>query len=225
MRTGGFVYGPAWSVDLVAALLLSTVAYCSVRLTFLLVTRRPDRRDIHVVHVVMGSVMAAMVLNIFQLGPSGAWLVVFASFAGWFLWRSVSVVRISSSAWQAVHESNHVVTSVAMVAMFTGGMVLHGGSMAAMPGMVGMSGEPGWFLPAAVFFAVAMTGYGIWNVALIVTMSAPALTVHQGCASSSSARVPIGRSPSYTAVTTPRLALCCDVAMAISMVYMFAWVH
>lgn len=219
------MYGPAWSVDLVAALLLSTVVYCSVRLTFLLVTRRPGRRDFHVIHVVMGSVMAAMVLNIVRLGPNGAWRVVFASFAVWFLWRSVSVVRISSSARQALHESNHVVTSVAMVAMFTGGMVMHGGSMAAMPGMAGMTGEPGWFLPAAVFFAVALAGYGIWNVALIATMSAPALSVHQGCASSSSVRVPSGRSSSYASVAAPRVALCCDVAMAVSMVYMFAWVH
>jgi hypothetical protein len=26
-------------------------------------------------------------------------------------------------------------------------------------------------------------------------------------------------------MAAPRLALCCDVAMAVSMVYMFSWVH
>lgn len=219
------MYGPAWSVDLVAALLLATVGYCSLRLIYLQATRRPDRRDVHVVHIVMGTVMAAMVLDVVNVGSSRAWEVVFAGFAAWFLWRAIQMARTSSSTWHALHESNHVVTSAAMVAMFTGGMVMHGGSMAGMSGMAGMAAQASWLAPAALFFAVALAGYGIWNVTLMLAMRSPAPFVHLVSANSGSATPTRVRSVSRGSVAAPRLTLCCDVAMAVSMVYMFAWVH
>lgn len=221
------MYGPAWSVDLVAALLLATVAYCSLRLAFLVATRRRDRRDIHVVHIVMGSLMAAMVLDVADVGSSRAWEAVFIAFAGWFLWRALHVMRSSTARWHALHESNHVVTSAAMVAMLTGGMMMHGGSMAAMAGMSampGMMGQPQWLVPVSLFFAVALAGYGIWNVTLMVAMRSPVPVVHL-VSTPSNAATPTDVQPSSATPLAPRLALCCDVAMALSMVYMFAWVR
>jgi hypothetical protein len=216
------VYGPAWSVDVVAAILLGTVLYCAGRLTFLVVARRQDRRDIHAVHIVMGSLMAAMLLNVAHFGSDGAWEVVFLSIAGWFVWRAAHVMRTGSSRWLAVHESNHIVASVAMVAMFAGGMEMSGGSMTAMSATMG---SPRWLLPAALILGAALAAYGTWNAVLVVTMSAPALAAHQGCVGSGSAKATGTNSQRPVTGTAPRLALCCDVVMAVSMVYMFAWFH
>lgn len=221
-KWGSFVYGPAWSVDVVVAALLGTALYCTGRLIFLWATKRPDRRDLHVVHIVMATAMAAMLLNLFDLGPSGAWEAVFLGFAGWFLWRASNVVRTSAPAWQVVHESNHVVASVAMAAMFAGGMVMHGGSMGAMSMVMG---QPSWFLPAALMLGAALVGYGIWNVVLIVTTSTSAMAMHPACAGSGAMSNDATKSVLYRSIAAPRLALCCDVAMAVSMVYMFSWVH
>ncbi|MGD0056154.1 MAG: DUF5134 domain-containing protein [Acidimicrobiales bacterium] len=176
-------------------------------------------------HIVMGTVMAAMVLDVGNVGSSRAWEVVFVGFAGWFLWRAIQMTRASSSTWHALHESNHVVTSSAMVAMFTGGMVMHGGSMAGMAGMSGMAAQPSWLAPAALFFAVALAGYGIWNVTLMLATRSPAPFVHLVSANSGAVVREAAPTSSQASVTAPRLTLCCDVAMAISMVYMFAWVH
>jgi hypothetical protein len=215
------VYGPAWSVDVVAAILLGTVLYCTGRLTFLMVARRRDRLDIHAVHIVMGTVMAAMLLKVVHFGPNGAWEVVFVLISGWFLWRAVLVIRNGSSRWLAVHESNHVVASVAMVAMFAGGMEMSGGSMTGSATM----GSPNWLLPAAPILGAALAAYGTWNAVLVVTMSAPALAAHQGCAGSGSADGVETKPHRLGTGAAPRLALCCDVVMAVSMVYMFAWFH
>lgn len=216
------MYGPAWSVDVMAAVLLGTALYCASRLIFLHVARRADRRDVHVVHIVMATAMAAMLLNLFDLGPSGVWEVVFLAFAGWFLWRVVSIVRATSSSWLAVHESNHAVASVAMVAMFAGGMVMRGGSAGAMNMAMG---QPGWFLPAALVLGVSLALYGVWNAALIVTTNSSALVVHQSCTGTGAASTAGTGSVPHRSTVAPRLALCCDVVMAVSMVYMFSWVH
>jgi hypothetical protein len=206
----------------VAAILLGTVLYCAGRLTFLAVARRQDRRDIHAVHIVMGTIMAAMLLNVAHFGSHGAWEVVFVSIAGWFVWRAAHVMRTGSSRWLAVHESNHIVASLAMVAMFAGGMEMSGGSMTSMSATMA---TPTWLLPAALILGVALAAYGTWNAVLVVTMRAPALAAHQGCAGSGSAQV-AGTNPHRLGTgAAPRLALCCDVVMAVSMVYMFAWFH
>ncbi|MGA2294835.1 MAG: DUF5134 domain-containing protein [Acidimicrobiales bacterium] len=216
------MYGPAWSVDVVVAVLLCTVLYCASRLVFLAVAKRPDRRDVHVVHIVMATAMAAMLLNVFNLGPSGVWEVVFVAFAGWFLWRAIAVLRATSSSWLAVHESNHVVASVAMVAMFSGGMVMHGGSAGAMTMVMG---QPVWFLPAAFVLGLSLAVYGVWNATLIVTTNSSALVAHQSCTGSGVDSATATRAVPYRSTAAPRLALCCDVVMAVSMVYMFSWVH
>lgn len=189
---------------------------------FLAVTKRPDRRDVHVVHIVMATAMAAMLLNLFDLGPSGLWEVIFFAFAGWFFWRAFALLRAASSSWLAVHESNHVVASVAMVAMFAGGMVMHGGSAG---GMTMVMSEPVWFLPAALVLGLSLAVYGVWNAALIVTTNSSAFKAHQSCAGPGIVSATAPRAVPYRSSAAPRLALCCDVVMAVSMVYMFSWVH
>ena len=138
------------------------------------------------------------------------------------MWRAARVMRTGSSRWLAVHESNHIVASVAMVAMFAGGMEMSGGSMTAMSATMG---SPRWLLPAALILGAALAAYGTWNAVLVVTMSAPALAAHQGCVGSGSAKTTSTNSQRPATGTAPRLALCCDVVMAVSMVYMFAWFH
>jgi hypothetical protein len=68
-------------------------------------------------------------------------------------------------------------------------------------------------------------GYGIWNVVLIATTSTWTMATHPACAGSGAASNDATTSVLFRSMAALRLALCCDVAMAVSMVYMFSWVH
>ncbi len=207
--------GSARSVDAVVALLLASAAYCAVRAIFVLIARRGERCDIHVSHVVMATVMAGMFLNVVSLGPRALWAGIFVGFATWFTWRSVIALREAPHTWRIIHESNHVVTSGAMVVMFAGGTMLHGGTMSAMTSTPTQSA---WFLPTAMLIGAVLIWYALFNAGMLLGVASPAwssaetnVSAHGGVARRLSAEIRVSR--------------CCDVVMAGSMVYMFALVH
>ncbi len=55
--------GPFWLAGILAALMLATAAYCATRLIIARAHRRPDERDVDLVHTVMGVAMAGMLVS------------------------------------------------------------------------------------------------------------------------------------------------------------------
>lgn len=207
--------GPARSVDAVVALLLASAAYCAVRATIVLMARRGERCDIHISHAVMATVMAGMFLNVVNLGPRALWAGIFVGFAAWFGWRSAIALREAPHTWRIVHESNHVVTSGAMVAMFASGTMLHGGTMSAM---TSTPGQPAWFLPTAVLMGAVLIWYALLNASMLLGVASPA-------GSTKETNVSEHGVGARRLIAELRVSRCCDVVMAGSMVYMFALVR
>ena len=80
--------GPSWLAGILAALMIATAAYCASRLVIARARRRADERDVNLVHTVMGVAMAGMLVSWLNPLPDRVWAVMFGAATGWFGWRA-----------------------------------------------------------------------------------------------------------------------------------------
>jgi hypothetical protein len=214
--------GPTWLFDSLAVLMVVTSLYCAGRLV---ASRRRDRatqRDVDAVHVVMGIVMAGMLAGALAFGWNGLWKSLFGVSAAWFAWRSISaLIRSRARSGAVSHHVGHLVTSGAMCAMFVAVPAANAGAsttMSASAGMGGMgdmagmgagSGAAGWWPAVAVLLAVVLFGYANWYVRALILVG----TRSTGPGGVSTAPLP-------PTTLSPRLALCCEIVMSLTMGYM-----
>ena len=168
---------PGWLNDIFAGMMLAVAVYSAGRLLVARVWARPTHRDVDVAHVLMGTAMAGMLVSDLNAVPSGAWEVVFAVLAAWFVWRCYQFVVDPSTGIghdQHVHRLSrrliHLVMSLAMLYMFLAASpsaVGSGGSMA----MGAATGSATNFVLIPLAFIVALFASAIWELDRIGRLS------------------------------------------------------
>jgi hypothetical protein len=213
--------GPTWVSLSLAVLMVATSVYCAGRLV---ISRRREavtQRDVDGVHVVMGVAMAGMLAGALSFGWSGLWMGFFGVSAAWFGWQSISaLIHFRTRGGTISHHVGHLLTSGAMCAMFVAVPAATAGAsttmsasagMGDMAGMAGMAGSGGarWWPLVAVLLAVILFGYANFYVRALILAG----TRSTGAG---------GESTGQLAPTTlsPRLALCCEIVMSLTMSYM-----
>lgn len=231
--------GPFWLAGILAALMLATAAYCATRLIIARTHRRRDERDVDLVHTVMGVAMAGMLVSWLNPLPDGVWAVVFGAGTGWFGWRAWRGRRgraevTASGQPPHRHHVPHLVMCGAMVYM-----LLAAGAVATTthPGIaMGGPAAAGHFPLLALVLAVFMVGYVMWQADRLpalaqasterpgspvpVTTLALRTTADAKPASQPAATRPDPAPSPAPRVLSPRLAACCQIAMAATMGYM-----
>ena len=144
---------------ILAAVTATTALYCAGRLVVAPLRGRASERGVDLLHVVMGSVMAATLLGLLSRRWDVVWVLGFAGAAFWYLREGL--VRRSR------HSLQHGLGSVAMLAMLTAGSAPYaavggrqlstGSGMASMPGMAGIS-RFGALAPSGVLLAALAVG-------------------------------------------------------------------
>ena len=232
--------GPSWLAGILAVIMIATAGYCASRLIIARAHRRKDERDVDLVHTVMGVAMAGMLVSWLNPLPDGVWAVMFAVGTGWFGWRAWrgrwGRTAISDSD-QSPHRHHvpHLVMCGAMVYMLLAAGAVT--SAASTGTTMGGPAAAGRFPLLALILAVFMVGYVMWQAdrlpALARPSTAPAETfalvpAAAGGGQATQAHEPAPdppasqrrRPPLAHQILSPRLAACCQIAMAVTMGYM-----
>jgi hypothetical protein len=203
------VIGPTWLADVLAAVMTVTAVYCLSLILVARLLRRETEPDVDLVHVAMGGGMAYLLLRVPGTQLTRWGVIGFALAAAYFLARSLHVYLQESDLLRSgAHHFQHALGSGAMILMV---LPAHS-STSAMPSMPGMTSMPGMasasgvathsgtasLTVAAVVLAVLLLGFALANLRRVVTADSPA-------------------SP---ALLTPRVALCCQALMSMTMGYM-----
>jgi Domain of unknown function (DUF5134) len=208
MRESGQVTGPTWLADCLAAIMAITAAYCASRILVARYRGRVTEPDVDAVHVAMGGGMAYLLLRTPGSQLSRLGIIGFAVAAAYFLTRSLRQHgRPSYPLSGSVHHVQHALGSGAMIFMFlpAGHSTASAVSMPSMPSMPGMAAHAG-LAPVAVaagVLAALLLGFTLVNVGRLVSSTnlSPA-------------------SSSLRSLLAPRLAVCCQALMSMTMCYM-----
>jgi len=235
--------GPSWLAWTFASVMIITAVYCLTRLVASWRQHRPSDRHVDAIHVLMGVAMAGMLVPRLAVFWTGGWEVVFGIGAAWFGWLAIREFRGQPTVGgRPGHHLQHVLTCGAMLYMYpavaTVAKAAAGGSA-----MGGMAAGGAHFRTLALVLAFALFGYVVWNVdrlsslapvAALAARSAPvpvlAGAVAGGGASLADAdgegagstprdngQAPAG--PGRRVPLSPRLAVCCEIAMGVTMGY------
>jgi Domain of unknown function (DUF5134) len=235
------VRGPSWLEGILAVIMLATAAYCATRLVIARAHRRPDERDVDVVHTVMGVAMAGMLVSWLNPLPDRVWAVTFGAATGWFGWQAWRGRRPGPAPTAGLgaaarsphrHHLPHLVMCGAMVYMLLAAQA--GKPRAGMA--IGAAAASGRFPLVALVLALFMIGYVMWQADRLpalaraatgrpgspVPVTAFALSTTAGARPASH---PDASTPDRPASPAPRflshrLAACCQIAMAVTMGYM-----
>jgi hypothetical protein len=239
------VTGPFWLAGILAVIMIVTAAYCATRLIIARVHRRPDGRDVDLVHTVMGVAMAGMLVSWLNPVPNPVWAVMFSAGTAWFGWRAwhdrrPRAVRNATARPTGrpshPHHVPHLVMCGAMVYMLLAAGAV---TAAAHTGMtIGAPATAGHFPLLALLLAVFMVGYVMWQadrlpalarvstprpaptLALALAPSPVAAGGGQATQADEAATTPDLATSPAPKVLSPRLAVCCQIAMAVTMGYM-----
>jgi hypothetical protein len=233
------VNGPFWLAGILAVIMIATAGYCATRLIVARAHRRPDERDVDLVHTMMGVAMAGMLVSWLNPLPNPVWAVLFSGGTAWFGWRAWRGRQRRADATDSrqsphPHHVPHLVMCGAMVYML---LAAGAATPAAGTGMaMGGPATAGRFPLLALVLAVFMVGYVMWQAdrlpaltrsaaecaasTLAVTTLALSTAVGDEPVSQSAATTPDPKASPAPEVLSPRLAVCCQIAMAVTMGYM-----
>jgi hypothetical protein len=219
--------------------MIVTSAYCASRLVIARAARRPEERDVDLVHMVMGVAMAGMLVSWLNPLPDRVWAAMFGAAAGWFGWRARPGRQAPAAAAgdgrpSHGHHVPHLVMCGAMVYMLLAARAVTAG--AGIGPAMGGTAAAGRFPVLALILAVFMVGYVMWQADRLPALAraaagrpgppvpgtAVALSAAAGAGPAAQPAVtapdlPAGPAPR---VLSPRLAACCQIAMAVTMGYM-----
>jgi hypothetical protein len=170
-------------------------------------------RDVDLVHVGMGVAMAGMLPRLNPLAGGGwtfGWTVFFAFFACWFGARTLIAVAQSGKVG---HKLAHLLASGVMLYMLDG---MPG--TGSMPGMAGVSAMPGMAVgsPIAASALTVLLLIALGGNAVLAT-GRPArggwvLVAATGSTGTGGGGIGLPLAP--------RLAVCCEIAMSVTMGYL-----
>lgn len=219
--------GPGWVEQALAAVMLATAGYCAARLVAPR-WRIAGHRDVDATHVAMALAMAGMLLGVARPLWAGPLALAFALPAVWFAVRAVRPVLLDRSQVRVACASStlgHVQLSIACVAMvFMSGALPGFGTATATGGSRILSLPEGHVhlgsTAAVPSMTTASTGleFGLVGAACFGLLAAFAV-IDLGLLTASADRV---RSAAQRVTWTGRLALCCQLAMGVTMAHMLA---
>ena len=237
--------GPSWLADVFAAVMIITSGYCLGRLVISWRQRRPTDHHVDGVHVLMGVAMAGMLAPQLRIFYVGGWEVVFGLSAVGFAWLAGRELRGPRRAgnYPRHHHLQHVLACAAMVYMLAAVTRTAGG--AGTSGMSGMSGGAmaAHFPTLAGVLVLGLCGYVVWNADRLTSLMRVAVPVTTATASAPVPDlVPAGGAgpaggvalagdgealaparqpqPGRSRPLSPRLTVCCEIAMGVTMGYM-----
>jgi Domain of unknown function (DUF5134) len=237
------VTGQTWLAAILAGVMLATAAYCLSRLALSWRAGRPTDRPVDGAHVLMGVAMAGMLVPRLRIFYVGGWEVVFGLAAVGFAWLAGRelLARSPAGTHPRHHHLQHVLACAAMVYMLAAVTATAGGAR-----MAGMSGGAmtAHFPTLAGVLVLGLCGYVVWNAdrlsslmrvaAPVTTATAsapvPDLVPAAGAGSAGgvalagdgavSAQTPQQPQPGRSRPLSPRLTVCCEIAMGVTMGYM-----
>jgi hypothetical protein len=200
------VIGPTWLADVLASVMTVTALYCSIRILLARLLRGQTEPDVDLVDVAMGGGMAYLLLRVPGTQLTRWGVIGFALAAAYFLVRSLhGYTQEFYLLRSGAHHFQHTLGSGAMILMV---LPSHSPtpSMPSMPGMPSMAPASGLLTHsgtaslsvAAVVLALLLLGFALANLGRVVTTNTDA----------------------SQPLLTPRLALCCQALMSMTMGYM-----
>ena len=232
--------GPSWLGWIFAGLMIVVAAYCLTRLAASWRQHRPTDHRVDDIHVLMGVAMAGMLVPRLRVFWVGGWEVVFAISTAWFAWLAIREFRGQRTVGgRPGHHLQHMLACGAMLYMFLAAATV-AKAAADGSGMSGMAAGAAHFPTLALVLAFALFGYVVWNadrlsslapVAALAARAVPAPVLAGagtgGGASFAAAdgedapSTPEPQGPAGQRVPlSPRLAVCCEIAMGVTMGYM-----
>ena len=204
--------GPTWLIDLVAAAMLATAAYCTGRVVVARLWDRATQTDVDLAHVAMGVGMADMLLRPPGAALSRIGLLGFTAIGGYFLARGIQHVIDGRGLLAGGQHLQHAVGCGAMMLMF-----VPIGRAAGSRGMAGMAGRSalGGASPATTAVALLLLALAVASVGRLVTTAG---STAQPAGLPSSAGYAVGGG--LQRPLTPRLAVCCQALMSAAMCYL-----
>jgi hypothetical protein len=210
--------GPSWLAWIFASVMIAIAVYCLTRLLASWRQHRPTDRPVDLAHVLMGVAMAGMLVARLQVFWVGGWEVVFGIGAVWFAGLTIGEHR--GQAPRSGHHLQHVLACGAMLYMF-----LAQAGAAHLPTL-------------ALALAFALFGYVVWNADLLSSLAPVAalaaravpVPVLAGAGAGAGAGGGAGFAAAHredapgTPATrpvplSPRLAVCCEIVMGVTMGY------
>jgi len=182
--------------------MLSVAAYCVSRLICARPRGRATERDVDTAHGAEGVAMAGMLVPSLGLLPGVMWKAAFAAAAGWFASRAIRARRRDGARTPPPgHYLPHLMESGAMLYM----LAAVPAARAAGVTTAGMGGPGGGGFGAGAFvFALFLLGYAVWTADRFTALRAPA------------PGPPVTGPPPLA----PRLAVCRQIGVSITMAYM-----
>ena len=160
--------GPSWLAGALAAAMILTAGYAASRLAAARVLRTTTEADTDVLHALMGTAMAGMILPPLRVLPSSAWAVVFAAAGTWFAAGAIRGRTTSPRTWQCRYPVPHLVECMAMLYMLLAVPAGPRRPGMAMPGMAA-PGTAADFPALALVLALFMLGYLLWTMDRLAT--------------------------------------------------------
>lgn len=232
--------GPSWLAWAFASVMIIVAVYCVVRLLASWRQGRPTHYHVDAVHVLMGVAMAGLLVPRLRVFWTGGWEVIFGISTAWFGWLAIRELRGRRCiGGRPGHHLQHVLACAVTLYMF----LALGGAAVGLP-MSGAAGGAAHFRTLALVLAFALFGYVVWNADRLSSLPPVAVLAARATAApaetvASATAAPAGSGASFAAggITgrhlapgraapgamvplSPRLAVCCEIAMGVAMGYM-----
>jgi hypothetical protein len=223
--------GPSWLAWTFASVVIVVAAYCLTRLLVSWRQHRPSDRRVDAIHVLMGVAMAGMLVPRLRVFWAGGWEIVFGIGTAWFAWLAIREFRGRATVGgRPGHHLQHVLACAAMLYML----------LAAATVARSMYSIAAHFPTLALVLAFALFGYVVWNadrlssLAPVAALAARAVPVPVLAGASTGGGASFAAADAEDAPSTPgpqapagrrvplspRLAVCCEIAMGVTMGYM-----
>lgn len=240
--------GPGWLNNSFAVAMAVVAVYSAGRLGAARAWSRPTHIDIDISHVLMGTAMAGMLASGINPVPSGAWEVVFAVLAAYFVvrcYRFIGEHGVEGEDEDHVHHLSHYLTHLVMAGsmlyMYSAAVPAPAGSSGAGMAMGAATGTTADFVLLPLGFLLVLFASGVWELDGIQRFSSggqprvepelaltsarpPSLIAPQdGAMDGPGTRVRAVRRAtdrSGTRWLAPRLEAACHIAMCITMGFM-----
>ncbi|MGD0065916.1 MAG: DUF5134 domain-containing protein [Streptosporangiaceae bacterium] len=241
--------GPSWLAWIFASVMIAIAVYCLTRLLVSWRQHRPTDRPVDLAHVLMGVAMAGMLVARLRVFWVGGWEVVFGIGTVWFAGLTIREHRGQATVGgRSGHHLQHVLACGAMLYMFLAkAAVAKAAAVVGGAAIGGMAAGPAHFPTLALALAFALFGYVVWNadrlssLAPVAALAARAVPVpvlagagkgggasfaaaHRQTTSPAHREDPSAahrEDPSATRQVplSPRLAVCCEIVMGVTMGY------
>ena len=163
--------GPGWLNNSFAVVMVVVAVYSAGRLGAARAWSRPTHVDIDISHVLMGTAMAGMLTSGIDPVPSGAWEVVFAVLATYFVvrcFRFVGEHGVEGEDEDHVHHLSHYLTHLVMAGsmlyMYSAAVPAPAGTSGAGMAMGAATGTTADFVLLPLGFLLVLLASGVWEL-------------------------------------------------------------